>query len=189
MISAPMRCITELGVLHERLKKIEMLVLDVDGVLTDGRITYTDAGAEIKAFHVRDGSALKFWHRAGKKSGIVTGRSSAIVDRRAKELGISKVVQGVDEKLPAFQAMIAELGLDASLVCYVGDDLPDVPVLRACGLGVTVADGCAEAKQFAAYVTQASGGGGAVREVIEWILRAQGAWPFMEMGHGRGTSF
>jgi len=162
--------------LPRRLSRIELLVLDVDGVLTDGRIVYTDAGAELKAFHVRDGSGLKLWTSLGKKAGIITGRRSAIVQRRADELGITAVIQGAADKKTALVQMLAELNLSAERACAIGDDLPDLPMLRACGLAVAVADGCAEAKEDADYVTQAAGGCGAVREVIEWILRAQGVW-------------
>jgi 3-deoxy-D-manno-octulosonate 8-phosphate phosphatase (KDO 8-P phosphatase) len=162
--------------LPERCAHIAMLVLDVDGVLTDGRVVYTDQGAEIKAFHVRDGSGLKLWTRLGRQAGIITGRSSLIVERRAQELGIQAVIQGVDDKKAALVRMIAEVGVTLDQVGVIGDDLPDLPMLRACGLAAAVADACAEAKEDADYVTQAAGGRGAVREVIELILRAQGEW-------------
>ncbi len=156
--------------------KIDLLILDVDGVLTNGSITYTDAGAEIKTFHVRDGSGLKLWTRLGKKAGIITGRRSPIVDRRAAELDIAAVIQGAENKHAALTQMLQSLSVAADRVCAMGDDLPDMPVLRACGLAVAVADACDEAKEDADYVTLASGGCGAVREVIELILRAQGRW-------------
>jgi 3-deoxy-D-manno-octulosonate 8-phosphate phosphatase (KDO 8-P phosphatase) len=162
--------------LVERCARIDVLVLDVDGVLTDGRIVYTDAGEEIKAFHVRDGSGLKLWHAEGKTAGIITGRRSAIVERRATELGITHVTQGAADKKAALGKLLADLGVDAERVAAIGDDIVDVPVLQACGLAVAVADACAEAKQAADYVTEARGGRGAVREAIEWILRAQGRW-------------
>lgn len=162
--------------LASRAAKIELLLLDVDGVLTDGGIVYTDAGEEIKRFHVRDGSGLKFWHLAGKRSAILSGRKSPAVDRRAAELGIGVVVQGRAEKLPAFEAILAETGLRAEQVCAVGDDLPDVPVLRRAGLAVAVADACAEARAAAHYTTAVPGGHGAVRDAIEWLLKLQGAW-------------
>ena len=162
--------------LVSRCASIEMLVLDVDGVLTDGRIVYTDRGDEIKAFHVRDGSGLKLWTTLGKKAGIITGRRSAIVERRAEELGITALVQGVDDKKTALLQMVQSLGLTPDQVCAIGDDIVDLPMLRTCGLAVAVADACAEAKEDADYVTEARGGRGAVREVIEWILRAQGSW-------------
>ena len=162
--------------LDDRCLKIEMLVLDVDGVLTDGRIVYADRGEEIKAFHVRDGSGLKLWLALGKAAGIITGRKSPIVARRAADLGITAVVQGADAKLPAFKKMLDARNLQAEQVAYVGDDLPDLPVLRYCGLAVAVADACAEARAAAHYVTVAPGGRGAVRETIELVLRSQGRW-------------
>src|SRR5476649_2355598 len=119
---------------HERCARIELLVLDVDGVLSDGRIVYSDRGEEIKAFHVRDGSGLKLWTSLGKKAGIITGRRSAIVERRAAELGIGAVVQGADDKKSAFVQMVQSLGLKPEQACAIGDDIIDVPMLRACGL-------------------------------------------------------
>lgn len=162
--------------LQERYRWINWLLVDVDGVLTDGRIIYTDAGAEIKAFHVRDGSGLKLWSKVGKKSGILTGRSSEIVKRRAAELDMAAVVQGASDKLVGWRRILTEHKVQAEEVCYIGDDLPDVPVLRRCGLAVTVADACDEALAEAHYVTRRRGGEGAVRETIELILRAQGVW-------------
>ena len=162
--------------LHERCNRIEMLVVDVDGVLTDGSIVYTDQGEEIKTFHVRDGSGLKLWTHLGKRAGIITGRQSPIVLRRAAELGITAVVQGSDDKRAAFTQLVAEHQLRGEQVAYVGDDLPDLPVLRLCGLAVAVADACDEVRQLAQFVTRAACGRGAVRETIELILRAQGRW-------------
>jgi len=162
--------------LSERCARIEMLVLDVDGVLTDGRIVYTDAGEELKAFHVRDGSGLKLWTSLGKHAGIITGRRSAIVERRAKELGIAHVIQGADDKKAALAQMLRTVGIAADACGAIGDDIVDVPVLRTCGLAIAVADACPEAKEDANYVTDAKGGCGAVREAIELILRAQGHW-------------
>ncbi len=162
--------------LHERCQNIEMLVMDVDGVLTDGAIVYTDRGEEIKAFHVRDGSGLKLWMALGKKAAILTGRKSVVVERRALELGIRSVIQGASDKLMAFDGILTEHNIGESQAAYVGDDLPDVPVLRRCGLALTVVDACPEARDQAHYVTRATGGHGAVREIIELILRAQGRW-------------
>ncbi len=155
---------------------IELLLLDVDGVLTDGSVVYTDAGAELKRFHVRDGSGLKLWHDAGKRSAIVSGRKSVAVDRRAAELGVSLVFQGRSEKLPAFESVLAETGLRPEQVCAIGDDLPDMPVLRRAGLAVAVADACPEVRSLAHYVTAVPGGHGAVRDAIEWLLKLQGSW-------------
>lgn len=162
--------------LCERCLAIEMLVVDVDGVLTAGGIVYGEPELEIKQFHVRDGSGLKRWHQAGKRTGLITGRRSPVVDRRAAELGIGRVVQGAADKRAALDAMLADAGVAAEAVCYIGDDLPDVLPLRACGLAVAVADACPEVRAEAQYITRTMGGGGAVRETIELILRCQGQW-------------
>jgi 3-deoxy-D-manno-octulosonate 8-phosphate phosphatase (KDO 8-P phosphatase) len=162
--------------LHSRCQRLEMLVLDVDGVLTDGSIIYSDRGEEIKAFHVRDGSGLKFWLRLGKKAGVITGRSSPIVARRVQELGLTSVIQGAEDKNLALTRMLAEQKVEAAAVCCVGDDLPDLPLLKQAGFAVAVADACGEAKAAAHFVTTAAGGRGAVREVVELILRSQGRW-------------
>jgi 3-deoxy-D-manno-octulosonate 8-phosphate phosphatase (KDO 8-P phosphatase) len=162
--------------IHERVAAVELLVLDVDGVLTDGGIIYADDGVELKQFHVRDGSGLVLWHRAGKRSAIITGRTSRLVDVRAAELGVSLVIQGAAAKMAAYRRVLQTTGVRPEQVCYVGDDLPDLPLLVNCGLAVAVADGCPEVRSVAHYVTRAGGGRGAVREVIEWILVCQGHW-------------
>jgi 3-deoxy-D-manno-octulosonate 8-phosphate phosphatase (KDO 8-P phosphatase) len=162
--------------LAARAARVRLLLLDVDGVLTDGRIVYADDGAEVKRFHVRDGSGLKFWRDAGKRAAVLSGRSCAAVDRRAAELGIAPVLQGRGDKLPAFEPLLADLGLRPDEVCAVGDDLPDLPVLTRAGLAVAVADACAEVRAAADYVTAAPGGGGAVREAVEWLLGLTGEW-------------
>lgn len=162
--------------LPERCQRVRMLLMDVDGVLTDGSIVYTDGGAELKAFHVRDGSGLKLWSLLGLRTGIITGRRSAIVERRVAELGIDFLAQGVADKREAFARVLAEYDLDGAAVCYVGDDVLDLPLLRAAGVAVAPADACAEARAAAHLVTQAPGGRGAVRETIETILQAQGRW-------------
>jgi 3-deoxy-D-manno-octulosonate 8-phosphate phosphatase (KDO 8-P phosphatase) len=162
--------------LAERAARIELLLLDVDGVLTDGLIVYTDAGAELKRFHVRDGSGLKFWQLAGKRAAIVSGRNSPAVTRRAAELGVAPVLQGHADKLAAFEEVLADTGVRPEQVCAVGDDLPDLPVLRRCGLAVAVADACREVREAADHVTAVPGGHGAVRDAIEWLLRLQGRW-------------
>jgi len=160
----------------DRFARIELLLLDVDGVLTDGEVVYTDAGQEIKAFHVRDGSGIKYWRRSGKRVAILSGRTSPVVTRRAAELGIDLVVQGADNKLLALARMLSEAGLRPDQVCAVGDDLPDLPVLTHCGLAVAVADAVPELKESADFVTTLAGGRGAVREAIEWLMRGQGTW-------------
>jgi 3-deoxy-D-manno-octulosonate 8-phosphate phosphatase (KDO 8-P phosphatase) len=161
---------------RERFAAIELLVLDVDGVLTDGRIIYTDAGHEIKSFHVRDGTGIKVWRLSGKRAAILTGRSSQTVSRRAAELGIDFVSQGHDKKLEGFRRILSDAGLRADQVCMVGDDLPDLPVMRECGIAIAVANAAPELKAMATYVTSLPGGDGAVREVIEWLMRGQGKW-------------
>jgi YrbI family 3-deoxy-D-manno-octulosonate 8-phosphate phosphatase len=165
-----------MSTLQERCSHIAMLVLDVDGVLTDGGIVYGDNGVELKQFHVRDGSALKIWQHAGKRAAIITGRTSPIVAVRAAELGIDPVYQGAMEKMPAYRRLLTDAGLGPEQVCYVGDDVPDLPLLGSCGLAVAVADACPEVLAAAQYVTRAAGGRGAVRETIELILRCQGLW-------------
>lgn len=160
----------------EQFARVRLLLLDVDGVLTDGRVVYTAAGDEIKSFHVRDGSGIKYWRQAGGRVAILSGRTSDAVVRRAQELGIAPVVQGADEKLLALRRILSETGLTADQVCAVGDDLPDLPVLTRCGLAVAVADAAPEVKAVAHRVTAAPGGQGAVREAIEWLMRGQGTW-------------
>jgi YrbI family 3-deoxy-D-manno-octulosonate 8-phosphate phosphatase len=163
--------------LADRCRGIELILSDVDGVLTDGGIVYDDAGHEIKRYHVRDGFGIRAWQRVGKQFGIVTGRTSALVERRCQELGIDLVRQGTDDKLPAARELAAACGLKMSQVCFIGDDLPDVPVIREAGLGIAVADAATDARSAARFVTETAGGRGAVREVIELILRHQGLWP------------
>jgi 3-deoxy-D-manno-octulosonate 8-phosphate phosphatase (KDO 8-P phosphatase) len=162
--------------LAARAARIRLLLLDVDGVLTDGRIVYADDGTELKRFHVRDGSGLKFWRDAGKRAAIVSGRSSAAVTRRAAELGVAPVHQAQGDKLPAFERVLAEVGVSADEVCAVGDDLPDLPVLLRAGLAVAVADAAPEVRAAVDFVTAAPGGAGAVREAIEWLMKLTGEW-------------
>ena len=162
--------------IDRRAANIELLLLDVDGVLTDGSFVYADNGVELKRFHVRDGSGLKLWQLAGKRAAIVSGRKSSAVDVRAAELGVSPVLQGRGDKLPAFQEVLAATGFRPEQVCAVGDDLPDLPVLRRAGLAVAVADACPEVREAAHYVTAVPGGHGAVRDAIEWLLKLQGSW-------------
>ncbi len=162
--------------LADRCRAIEVLVLDVDGVLTDGGIVYDAHGTEWKQFHVRDGSGLKYWQRAGKRVAIISGRNSRTVEVRAAELGIAPVVQGALDKIPAYRRVLDELHVRPEQAACIGDDLPDLPLLLHCGLGVAVHDAVPECRAEAAYVTRARGGRGAVREVIELILRCQGHW-------------
>lgn len=155
---------------------IELILADVDGVLTDGGIIFDNEGIESKRFHIRDGLGIKLWQRAGGRFGIVTGRNSHVVSLRASELGVDLVRQGTEQKLAAVREIAGNLGLSLEQVCYLGDDLPDLAAVKAVGLGVAVADGAAEVRAAAKYVTTLAGGQGAVREVIELILNAQRRW-------------
>jgi 3-deoxy-D-manno-octulosonate 8-phosphate phosphatase (KDO 8-P phosphatase) len=165
--------------LSARCRAIELLVVDVDGVLTDGVIAIDDRGVETKHFHVRDGSALHLWRKAGKRSAILSGRRAALVERRAAELGIAPVIQGAKHKGPAFRRILSELGLGPHQVCFMGDDLADLPVLEVAGLAACPADAAPEVKAAAHFVAQNPGGRGAVREVVEVILKMQGSWDWL----------
>ncbi len=158
------------------LEGIRLFATDVDGVLTDGRIYIASDGTEMKAFHVRDGSAIKYAQRAGIPVAFITGRSSALVDQRAKELGVKDVFQGAIDKRIPFAELLERHGLTAREVAYVGDDLLDVPILRQVGFAVAVADARPEVIEVSHVVAEAKGGEGAVREVVETILKAQGLW-------------
>ncbi len=153
--------------------RIRLLLLDVDGVLTDGSIWIGADGSEIKRFHVHDGAGIAAWRRAGNQTAILSGRSSEAVEHRARELGIAPVIQGASSKIEPFEALIAELGVDRSEVCFVGDDLPDIPVLREVGFAVAPANARPEVKAAAHHVTETPGGHGAVREVTELLLAAK----------------
>lgn len=162
--------------LHARCAGISILAVDVDGVLTDGRIIVDDLGVESKNFHVRDGLGFSLWHKLGKTSAILSGRRAAVVDRRAAELRIGRVVQGIADKGEAFRALLEETGARAEQVCYIGDDLIDLPVLRAVGLAACPADAVEEVREAAHLTTRATGGNGVAREVVEVVLKAQGLW-------------
>jgi len=158
------------------LKAIELLVLDVDGVLTDGRVILHSDGGESKAFNILDGHGIRMWQRAGLKIALLSGRFSQATMRRAQELEIRHVVQDCHFKLPALKQLLADLGLTPEQTAYVGDDLMDLPILRYVGFGVAVASAVEEVKEYAAYVTSRRGGEGAVREVIEHILKGSDRW-------------
>jgi YrbI family 3-deoxy-D-manno-octulosonate 8-phosphate phosphatase len=162
--------------LEPQCQRIELIVSDVDGVLTDGGLIYDNQGIETKKFHSRDGLGIKLWKRAGFDFGIVTARASHIVKFRAGELGIDILRQGFEEKLGVTQQILGERHLQMEQLCYIGDDLTDLPVIRLAGLGVAVADAADEVRAAARYVTSLPGGRGAVREVIEVILKAKNRW-------------
>ncbi len=155
---------------------IKLLVLDVDGVLTDGRIIITPDGAEIKAYDAQDGAGMRYWKRTGRHLAIISGRGSQAVLRRAEDLGVDMVRLEAKDKLPFYQEVLGELGLTPQQTAVMGDDLPDLPMMRSCAFPVAVANAVGEVKQSAAYVTRRNGGSGAVREVIELILKSTGAW-------------
>jgi YrbI family 3-deoxy-D-manno-octulosonate 8-phosphate phosphatase len=162
--------------LSERCQPIELILSDVDGVLTDGGVIFDNKGIEIKRFHIRDGLGIRLWQRGGGRFGLITSRTSHIVEIRAAELGIAIVRQGTDDKLAALAEITRELGLRFEQTCYIGDDLPDLPLMRKVGLSVAVADAADELKKEAHLVAKARGGCGAVRETIETILKHQQRW-------------
>jgi len=162
--------------LQRRARAVRMIVFDVDGVLTDGSLFFGDDGQEYKAFNSRDGHGIKMLRASGVESGIITGRTSQVVLHRARNLGITRIHQGAEDKLEAFAALLANCGLDAGQIAYMGDDVVDLPVLRRCGLAVTVPDAPEEVKARCHLVTRAAAGRGAAREACELIMRAQGNW-------------
>ncbi len=170
--------------LRAQLKRIKLLLCDVDGVLTDGAIFITGEG-EFKRFHVHDGLGQRMAARAGLKVGWVSARPSAITTRRGEELKTDFIVQTRDGKVPAVERILAETGLSWSDTCFVGDDVVDLGVLRRVGLAISPADARPEAKAAAHFLTQAKGGNGCVREVVEMILKAQGKWATVMAEHAK----
>ncbi|MCC7384820.1 MAG: HAD hydrolase family protein [Deltaproteobacteria bacterium] len=162
--------------LEVRAKRVRALILDVDGVLTDGRVIYLSNGAEAKNFHVRDGLGVQLLLAARIRVGIISGRESEIVERRAKELGIDPVLQGVDDKVAGFEKVLTALDLPEADVAYIGDDLPDLPIFKRAGLALAVADAVPEVRAAAHAVLRTGGGQGAVREACELLLKSRGAW-------------
>jgi len=169
--------------IRRRARKIKLLLMDVDGVLTDGRIYYVPnprGGVyETKTFHARDGLGIRFAINAGLKTGILSGRSSPVVEYRAKELGIQFIQQRALEKVEPYEKILSAAGVKDDEVCYMGDDVVDLPILMRAGLAVGVADGHPLVRRHIHYCTRAPGGLGAVREIVELILAAQGKWDSM----------
>lgn len=161
--------------LHKKLRGVKLFLCDVDGVLTDGSV-WMGGGVETKRFNIRDGLGLKFLQRHGVKVGWVSRRPSSATRQRAQDLKVDFLAESDSGKVAAVESILRQVKLNWSEVCYVGDDVVDVEVLKRAGVGVAVADGVAEAKAAAGYVTQARGGRGAVREVVEMILKAQNRW-------------
>jgi 3-deoxy-D-manno-octulosonate 8-phosphate phosphatase (KDO 8-P phosphatase) len=162
--------------IERRASHIKLLLMDCDGVLTDGRLWLTADGDEQKSFNTHDGLGLSLLHRAGLKSGIITGRTSKAVARRAQELGVEFVHQGDANKIAGYENILKQAGVSENEVAFVGDDLPDIPIMNRAELAIAVADAVEEARAVAHYVTRAKGGRGAVREVVELILKSQGRW-------------
>lgn len=162
--------------MKQKINKIKVLAMDVDGVLTDGRIILDDEGQEIKNFDVLDGFGLVLWKQAQGLTAIITARAAPTVSHRAKDLKIDKVYQNAYPKLKSYQKMLKEMKVSDEEVCFIGDDLPDLPVLRRVGLAVAVSNAVFEVKSVADYITVKNGGQGAVREVVELILKIQGKW-------------
>lgn len=162
--------------LADKIGKVKVLILDVDGVLTDGRIVISDDGQETKFFNVRDGHGLKMIRRAGVEVMFLTGRKSRVVEHRARELGVERVYQGALDKLAVLQEILNSTGLSPGDVAYMGDDIVDLPVLRRAGFSVTVSDAHEDVLKAVDLVTKNPGGRGAVREVCEIILKVQGKW-------------
>lgn len=164
------------GDLRLRASALEWLLLDVDGVMNDGRLIYGPEGESWKEFHVRDGLAVKLAQRAGLKVGVLSGRGNVALERRAKELGFDAVITNRDDKDTAFRELLNEHGVRSKRVAYVGDDLVDLPVLLRCGLSFAPADAVPEVRDRVDHTLESPGGEGAVREMVEWILRTRGDW-------------
>jgi 3-deoxy-D-manno-octulosonate 8-phosphate phosphatase (KDO 8-P phosphatase) len=163
----------------ERCRRLKLVLTDVDGVMTDGTVLFLPGGGEARAFHVRDGMGVALAHRAGLRTGILSGRASSDVEHRARELGITVVRQGLADKEAALREVLAEQSLAAHEVAYIGDDVNDLPVMRAVGLSAAPADAPFEVRAAAEMVTDAAGGRGCLREFLEAILRARGDWDLL----------
>ncbi len=160
----------------ERAKKVKLLLMDCDGVLTDGRLFFSEKGEELKVFNVKDGQGLVLWHSAGFHSGVITGRESNMLERRASELGIHYLKQSSKNKVEDFKAILNDLNIRTDEVAYIGDDIPDIELLGLVGFPVAVADSAEELLSSVVYITLQNGGYGAVREVINLLLKSKSFW-------------
>ncbi len=158
----------------DKARQVKLLILDVDGVLTDGGLCFDNRGEEYKTFNSLDGHGIRMLLECGIQVGVITGRKSAIVEHRMKDLGVEQLYQGNRDKLPALEKMLEALAIDATAAAYVGDDLPDLPIMQRVGFAIAVQNAHGFVKQHCDWVTNASGGHGAVREVCDFILQAQG---------------
>lgn len=180
-------------IIFRKAGEIELLILDVDGILTDGRIVYDARGEQIQSFHVHDGFGIKLLHKAGIKTAVLSARCSRALEVRCKELGIEHVMQGHSRKLQGYEGLLSLFGLMDSQVAYMGDDWVDIPVLSRVGFAVTVPGAASQVKDYCHHVTVSAGGEGAVREVCELILKARNCWhvffnEFIEDGRPRAVS-
>jgi len=171
----------------ERAAQVRLMILDVDGVLTDGRLYYGASGEAMKAFDVRDGHGIKLLREGGVEVALLTARQSEIVAVRARELGVQRVLQGASDKVAGLERLLNDTGVNAQRCGYVGDDWPDLAVLARVGFAATVADAVPEVRSVAHWVTTAAGGRGAVREVAEFVLHAQGRFEALLARHGGGS--
>jgi len=162
--------------LQERAQKIKLLILDVDGVLTDGRIIYDSKGRDLKLFDVHDGLGVHLLRRMGIKTIIITAKGSKAIKPRAKDMQVDKVYANIMPKTRAYEKILKDYGISAEEVCFIGDDLVDIGILKRVGLPVAVLNACPEVKEVSLYITERKGGRGAVREVVELILKAQNKW-------------
>lgn len=169
--------------MQARIAPIRLLLLDVDGVLSDGRIVYDAHGTEIKTFDVKDGHGIKMLQRAGIEVGIISGRSSKVVNVRAKELGIDILYQGISDKKVPYAEIVTQRGFRHDEIAYIGDDIVDLPILCRVGFSVATADAVDDIRPYVHYVTNRYGGRGAVREVCDLILKARGDWPEVMAGY------
>jgi 3-deoxy-D-manno-octulosonate 8-phosphate phosphatase (KDO 8-P phosphatase) len=166
----------------QKLRKIKMVIMDVDGVLSDGKMILDNTGNEIKVFNTYDGAGIVYLERVGIKTAIISGRKSKTVTHRARELGIREVHQNAKNKIESLNKILIKYKLAADEICYVGDDLPDIPVMRIVGYAVAVRNARSEVRKYAHFITRHNGGDGAVREITEKILKAQNKWELI-MAH------
>jgi len=162
--------------LEEKIKKIKLLILDVDGVMTNGEIVLDEQGRELKIFNVQDGFGIVLFRQAGYKTAILSARSTGSVTARAKDLKMNRIYQNARPKIKVYNKLIRELKIKDDQVCFIGDDLPDIEVLKRVGFSVTVPNAAGEVKKIVDYVAKSEGGQGAVREVIELILKVHNKW-------------
>lgn len=180
--SCPSRALPSAVEVAMHASQVKLIMLDVDGVLTDGRLVYTDKGELTKAFHAHDGCALKLWQELGGQIAILSARAGGALQRRLADLGIELAQTGVQDKLAGYDALLAATGLRDAEVAYVGDDLPDLGPMTRCACPIAVGDAVPTVKRQAEYITHLPGGKGAVAEVVEWLLRQQQRWPGARLG-------